>query len=443
MSSKLKIEDIRKEFEDRGFVLLTGTYKNTRQKFEFICTCGNKSEMRIDHLRRGVKCSSCGGNKKHTFEYVRDTLCSEGYTLLSNEYVDGKTKFKYMCPKGHIGETNFNNWGTGVRCSTCFGKNRYDFDVVKSTIEAEGYIIKDTCYHNKQHKLNLVCPNGHDYSVSWESWFRAGSRCPKCKKWGTSTAEGDLEIYVSSFGLDVKTNDRTVIKPYELDFVIPSKKIAIEYCGLYWHSEGMGKDQNYHLNKLKMCKNAGYKLITIFEDEWVSNKRVVKNKLNSILGGNNTTVVDINDCKVLIVGNTDAINFCNKYSLEEENLFTTGVGIIYKDKLVCLATFLDTLDGCWLITGMCRNTKYQINGWKNAILSFFRENFFWKQFNIELNKRWYDESYLGELGFNYLKDTAPVPWLFKSNKKRFSGFVKDKAKNRIIWDCGSTEFVKK
>ena len=73
----------------------------------------------------------------------------------------------------------------------------------------------------------------------------------------------------------------------------------------------------------------------------------------------------------------------------------------------------------------------------------FRENFFWKQFNIELNKRWYDESYLGELGFNHLKDTAPVPWLFKSNKKRFSGFVKDKAKNRIIWDCGSTEFVKK
>ena len=31
-------------------------------------------------------------------------------------------------------------------------------------------------------------------------------------------------------------NDRTILKPLELDIVLPSIKLAIEYDGVYWHS---------------------------------------------------------------------------------------------------------------------------------------------------------------------------------------------------------------
>ena len=34
---------------------------------------------------------------------------------------------------------------------------------------------------------------------------------------------------------------------FELDVYIPSKHIAIEYNGIYWHSELNGKNKNYHL----------------------------------------------------------------------------------------------------------------------------------------------------------------------------------------------------
>ncbi|NDB85961.1 MAG: tandem-95 repeat protein, partial [Alphaproteobacteria bacterium] len=66
---------------------------------------------------------------------------------------------------------------------------------------------------------------------------------------------------------DARQSDKKIIAPYELDIVIPSKKLAIEYCGLFWHSEYNRPDPNYHANKLKLCGQQGYRLITIFEDE--------------------------------------------------------------------------------------------------------------------------------------------------------------------------------
>ncbi|WP_244278072.1 hypothetical protein [Gordonia westfalica] len=35
----------------------------------------------------------------------------------------------------------------------------------------------------------------------------------------------------------------------ELDIYIPSKNIAVEFNGLYWHSEDAGKDRHYHQRK--------------------------------------------------------------------------------------------------------------------------------------------------------------------------------------------------
>ena len=69
-----------------------------------------------------------------------------------------------------------------------------------------------------------------------------------------------------------------------MDIYIPSKNIAIEYNGLYWHSEKLGKHKDYHLDKTKLANSLGVRLIHIFEDEWKGNKDVVKNRLRHILG---------------------------------------------------------------------------------------------------------------------------------------------------------------
>lgn len=62
----------------------------------------------------------------------------------------------------------------------------------------------------------------------------------------------------------------------ELDFYIPSLKLAIELHGEYWHSEKF-KGNTYHHEKQKLCEGNGVKLIQLFQHElenrydfWVS-----------------------------------------------------------------------------------------------------------------------------------------------------------------------------
>jgi hypothetical protein len=94
-----------------------------------------------------------------------------------------------------------------------------------------------------------------------------------------------LEFIQSIYKGEIITNDRTIIKPMELDIYLPELKLAIEYCGLYWHSEKQGKGKYYHLNKLIKCQEQGIDLITIFSDEWIINQEEYKDKLVQIING--------------------------------------------------------------------------------------------------------------------------------------------------------------
>lgn len=104
---------------------------------------------------------------------------------------------------------------------------------------------------------------------------------------------GQLQVasFIESLGFSVITNDRKIIAPLELDIVIPEKNIAIEYCGIYFHSETWGKkDRNYHIRKHELCKSKGYKLITIFENEWLMKKDIIKSIIARKLDRNDHSI---------------------------------------------------------------------------------------------------------------------------------------------------------
>lgn len=469
MAVKLTIDSIRKEFEAKSFVLLTKEYKNSRQKFRFICTCGNEAEIRLDHMREGVKCAACAGNKKLTLDYVRDALISEGYILLSNKYMNSKSKFKYKCPKGHIGSINWNNWSTGVRCSECFGTHKYDIEEVKNHIESEGYYLTNTVYYNEKQKLTLICPNDHVYEVSWDNWKTKNSRCPQCNKVGISKAEKELQQFLTnSLELSIKINDRGLISPYELDIVIPDKKIAIEYCGLYWHSELNGKDKNYHKNKLNMCNDIGYKLITIFEDEWISKSDIVKDRLSNLL--NNREVLSkiyARNCIVDTISFTTAKSFCEENHLQGFALDSVRLGLFYEGMLVSVMTFAKpslskghkaSVDNVFELSRFCSLKGFRVLGAASKLLKYFEKNYICDVLFSYADRRWSGGDLYTTIGFDFVGITKPNYWYFKNNKKRIHRFSLRKTKedskvlteweirktqkwNRI-WDCGNLKFSK-
>ena len=65
-------------------------------------------------------------------------------------------------------------------------------------------------------------------------------RCFKCyprKRVKTSKSEKELADFCKQYYPNLIENDRQLIKPYELDIVIPELKLAIEFNGDYWHLE--------------------------------------------------------------------------------------------------------------------------------------------------------------------------------------------------------------
>ena len=78
---------------------------------------------------------------------------------------------------------------------------------------------------------------------------------------------------------DFILHDRSVIRPRELDFVFPDKKIAIELNPTYTHNSTIGavfstnrndpKEITYHQNKYLRAKKQGYSLISLFERDLI------------------------------------------------------------------------------------------------------------------------------------------------------------------------------
>ncbi len=108
------------------------------------------------------------------------------------------------------------------------------------------------------------------------------NRCDSCSP-NMSSGQTELVRWMEGLGVELSTCDRSLIRPYELDVVVPSAKLAVEYNGLYFHSAEF-KDKDYHRLKLDLAREAGYRLVHVFEDEWRDRAEVVRSSLSHALG---------------------------------------------------------------------------------------------------------------------------------------------------------------
>lgn len=84
--------------------------------------------------------------------------------------------------------------------------------------------------------------------------------------------------------INIIENSRKIIPPYGLDIYLPDYNLAIEFNGLFWHSElGNSKDSEYHKIKTELCSEKGIQLIHIFQDEWVGKQTILQSIIKSKL----------------------------------------------------------------------------------------------------------------------------------------------------------------
>ncbi|WP_176761873.1 zinc-ribbon domain-containing protein [Pseudobutyrivibrio sp. YE44] len=88
-----------------------------------------------------------------------------------------------------------------------------------------------------------------------------GRGCPSCNNNGTSFVEQAIFYYMKKVFPDAE--NRFIVDGYELDIFVPSKKLAIEYDGSYFHSVSGAIERE--IKKDNYCKNNGIQLIRLRE----------------------------------------------------------------------------------------------------------------------------------------------------------------------------------
>jgi hypothetical protein len=191
---KLTIEFISGMLEKENYILLTKKYVNSRIKLDYVCSNGHEHSIKWNHWQRGDRCPYCSGNAKLTLDEIKFSFENAGYTLLSTEYINSKTKLDYRCPKGHEHSMTWGNWYTGNRCYTCFGSLKPTIEQVRNSFDSEGYILLSKEYVNAHIKLSYQCSKGHEHSITWMDW-RRDHRCPTC----SGLTKPSFEQVVKSF----------------------------------------------------------------------------------------------------------------------------------------------------------------------------------------------------------------------------------------------------
>jgi hypothetical protein len=164
----------------------------------------------------------------------------------------------------------------------------------KYMAEGERYLSEDKQWLEHQH-ITLKKPIyqiadeiGLDRTTISDRFARFGIKVHS--RFSTSKPEREIATFLEESGIATICNTKKIITPFELDVYLPEYKIAIEHCGLYWHSTKY-KDKLYHKQKMEACKQAGVRLITMFEDEWQFRKDIVKDKLLQLVGKGNREVI--------------------------------------------------------------------------------------------------------------------------------------------------------
>ena len=296
--------------------------------------------------------------------------------------------------------------------------------------------------------------------------------CPVCHPRDITQSAGELAVgdYVESLGYDIERGNRSILrrgdsrKGLELDIYIPELKLAIEYCGLYWHSENGGNVnmyKEYHLDKLTRCEDLGISLITIFEDEWEHTPEIVKSVL-AIRLGDNTNPLYARKLEIKEIDVTLAKPFINKHHLQGYTSSSIKIGLFDNSELVSVMTFARPSiakggrgKDYWEISRLCSSRA--VVGGANRMMKFFKTTYNPNHIISYSDRRWFDGGVYEKMGFTLTDITPPNYWYVSgiTRTHRFSmrkGIVPEddltltEWENRQnqgwdrIWDCGNYRF---
>jgi hypothetical protein len=303
MTRRLTTEDIvercNKVHNYRYDYSQMGLYKNAHIKMKVICPEHGVWSINIsNHLYNKRGCPDCGDDKRskanssNTTEFIAKSKLLHGnlFDYSKVEYILTAQKVEIVCkihgsffqrPENHL---------QGKGCLQCCIDDRATFPIhsleefIKKAneIHPNRYNYTNSMFEGLSALINIECPDHGVFTQEASSHLR-GSGCWRCAKKGTSKKEEawldqyDIPHQYRQFKIKVRG------KNLKFDGFDPISNVVYEFYGDFWHGNPdvfnpndingcnhreYGDLYQETLKRAELIKNAGYKLIEIWEHDY-------------------------------------------------------------------------------------------------------------------------------------------------------------------------------
>lgn len=273
-------------------------YINSSTKIKIICN-DHKSQfiflqLPTNHLS-GKGCPKCSKKLKLTnkdFINKAKEIHKNKYDYSKVIYKNNKTKVKIICKiHGSFFQAPIKHLFGKQGCSECFGNKKKDnllFIKNARKIHNNKYDYSSVIYKNNKHKIKIICKNHvSDFMfLQTPDNHLKGKGCPRCSKRISKPETKWLD------SLNIKKSNRQVSlsglsNNIKVDGYDPETNTVYEFYGDFWHGnpniynknstnpvckKTYGELYQEVLKKEFVIKNAGYNLVTIWEEDFKKDK---------------------------------------------------------------------------------------------------------------------------------------------------------------------------
>lgn len=274
-----------------------------------------------------------------------------------------------------------------------------------------------------------------------------------------SYAQKAICQYIAELYVGALVSNKRLINNTEIDILLPDLNIGIEYNGVYWHSELVGRLEDYHITKTNLCKSNNIKLIQIWSNEWIYKQDIVKSRICTILQLNKKIYARC--CIATDITELQAIQFFNATNIQGSKPATNYIGLLHNNELIATMSFntidIHKLHNVELLQFSCKLNTTVVGG-ASKLLSYYIKKYNPSQIVSYSDNRWEISAMYQQLGFILITTLNPTPHYFNSNNCN-KLFTVDEFKSHItvninlsdlenmkingynrIWDCGSNKW---
>lgn len=330
-------------------------FRGGKTPFTIHCAVHGAFQQTAQKHAQGQGCPACGllaRSATQLFDTPRwiaraREVHGDRYSYLRSEYRGDRARVLIRCDVHGDFEQGAGVHTSGRGCPKCGNeakargrqKDSSHFIRRARAVHGDAYDYTKVEYRQALEQVEIVCPK---HGAFWQTpanhaW---GYGCQRCVWGAPSKREDELFELVRAIRPDAEQSNRKLIAPKELDIVVPSLKLAIEFNGVYWHSDRRTAIDAAHF-KHAACAAQGWRLLSIACEDWKTRRAQFERLVRHALGANDLPRVHARACEVRNVPNAEAVAYLDAHHPQQPGaIYAQRFGLYHPVQgLVALMTF--------------------------------------------------------------------------------------------------------